>query len=479
MTGLAQNNGNGSVTVVARETSPSVLSYEAVLMAVRDARTSDDVREWEDKIAAAKEYARRIRDRRHEIELAALKVDCKRRHGQLLADLKAFGRLREGRKDDFEAPDAPPRITLKDLGITKNESSEYQAIADIDGDTYQRLVERCRAYMEENPNTHAIDVLRAKDGPIKGARSLMGSRVEAITSLDYFPTPPWATRALMEHVLPSVGIRDIDSAWEPACGEGHISGVLDEYVRGSVVATDIFDYTEGDEALWPVGWAGARDFLDEKATCPVVDWIITNPPFAEKALDFTLRALVLAKVGVAMFVPLRWIETVDRYEKLFKAKPPTVFAPFVERVNLCKGKWDPKGSTATSYCWMVWVHGRQPRAPFWVPPGCRKALSHADDVERFTNAPEDAPADAKGVVIEHDPATGEIQESEYTEASTNSELSPAVAPQSEAALADTGSGTSAGCEADAEAGAQMLPPPILVEDDSIPDFLIRRPKKVA
>lgn len=403
-------NGHGSMTVVTRETSPGILSYEAVLLAVRDARTNDDVREWEDKIAAAKEYARRIRDRRHEIELAALKVDCKRQHGHIIADLKASGRLREGRKDEYEAPDAPPRVTLKDLGITKNESSEYQAIAEIEGDAYQRLVERCRAYMEENPNTHAIDVLRAKDGPIKGARSLMGSRVEVISSLDYFPTPPWATRALMEHVLPSIGIRDVDSAWEPACGEGHISGVLEEYVRGTVVATDIFDYSEGDEALWPAGWAGCRDFLDETAASPVADWIITNPPFGEKALAFTLRALALAKVGVAMFVPLRWIETVDRYEKLFKPTPPTVFAPFVERVNLCKGKWDPKGSTATSYCWMVWVKDRDPRAPFWVPPGCRKALSRADDVERFTNAPEDAPADATGAVIDHDPITGEVED---------------------------------------------------------------------
>ncbi len=56
---------------------------------------------------------------------------------------------------------------------------------------------------------------------------------------------------------------------------------------------------------------------------------------------------------------------------------------------------------------------------------------------------------------EFDPATGEV--SEHTEASPSSEPSPGAAPQSEAPHAGTGSGTSAGCEADtAGEGANAL-----------------------
>ena len=54
--------------------------------------------------------------------------------------------------------------------------------------------------------------------------AVMARRVEPADSLDYFPTPPWATRAFCEHVLPRFKRRTSDgrfwlSARDPACGE--------------------------------------------------------------------------------------------------------------------------------------------------------------------------------------------------------------------------------------------------------------------
>jgi hypothetical protein len=60
-----------------------------------------------------------------------------------------------------------------------------------------------------------------------------------------------------------------------------------------------------------------------------------------------------------------------------------LIAPFVERVPMVKGRWDPDASTATCYAWFVWVRDTAPRAPFWIPPGCRTALTRADDRQRF------------------------------------------------------------------------------------------------
>ena len=62
---------------------------------------------------------------------------------------------------------------------------------------------------------------------------------------------------------------------------------------------------------------------------------------------------------------------------------------------MVKGRWDPDASTATSYAWFVWRKGASglPRI-FWIPPGCRAALTRADDRQRFaawTLAPADAP----------------------------------------------------------------------------------------
>jgi hypothetical protein len=224
-----------------------------------------------------------------------------------------------------------------------------------------------------------------KPTPIRGARSVMAGRKERDNSRDDFWTPPWATRALMEVVLPHCYEQprcpSKPSVWEPACGKGHMAEVLKAYFR-RVRATDIHNYGYGD---------AFGDFLTLDLS--PVDWIITNPPFRgkgkgqprqDRALEFTLRALSLARVGVAMFVRTQWaVEGVDRHKRLFCDNPPTLFAPFTERVNLCKGRWDPDGSTATAYCWLVWVKEREPMAPFYIPPGQRKALSRPDDRARF------------------------------------------------------------------------------------------------
>ena len=105
---------------------------------------------------------------------------------------------------------------------------------------------------------------------------------------------------LCERVLPKLGLRasHLGSILEPACGEGHVAEVLREYQpdRRVVVATDIFDYGYNDLT---------KDFLADAPRSPP-RWIITNPPFGDKAIAFVQRALELATGGVAMFFRSQW-----------------------------------------------------------------------------------------------------------------------------------------------------------------------------
>ena len=209
-----------------------------------------------------------------------------------------------------------------------------------------------------------------------GGLAIAHPRVEPADSDDFFPTPPWATRALVERVLRHLE-RDrqckFQNVWEPACGEGHMLEVLGEYFRGTF-GSDKIDYGRDYAVV---------DFLDPDAhPTAAIDWIITNPPF-NTSTDFVLKALDLAGTGVAMFVRAAWLEGVDRYERIFSKKPPTLIAYFTERVPLHKGRWEPDGATFTAYVWLVWLKGAEPRAPFWIPPGCRKELAKPEDVERF------------------------------------------------------------------------------------------------
>ena len=212
-----------------------------------------------------------------------------------------------------------------------------------------------------------------------GGLAIAHNRIEPSDSLDFFPTPPWATRALMEHVLKRLG-RDghcrSRTALEPACGEGHMAEVLKEYFL-SVMAADIADYgygTGGVDFLHPDSWTNS-------------DWIITNPPFGDNIDKFILKALSLAGTGVAMLVRMQCLETVGRYERIYRDQPPTLISFFAERCPIHKGRWEPEGDTFTAYVWLVWIKGEAPRAPFWIPPGCREALTRPDDAVRFTQRP--------------------------------------------------------------------------------------------
>jgi len=218
-----------------------------------------------------------------------------------------------------------------------------------------------------------------------GGHAVMAQRREPLDSLELFPTPPWATRALLEHVIGDVrgGI-----AWEPACGLGHMSDVLRERF-GKVIASDVFDYGGHDVGSF-VGTG--PDVIETPRPAP--HWIIFNPPFS-LGVEFVERALRDAREGVACLVRTQWLEGEERYTRLFRDAPPTIFAPFVERVAMVKGRWDPQASTATAYAWFVWR--RLPLLPgqtglgswgtstsvIWIPPGCRKRLTKPDDVQRF------------------------------------------------------------------------------------------------
>lgn len=200
------------------------------------------------------------------------------------------------------------------------------------------------------------------------SHAVMAQRTEPNDSRDDFPTPPWATRALLEHVLTAQQPLSTKTCLEPACGAGYMAEVLREYF-GHVEAADAFDY----------GYGEVRDFLSYPAECESTDWVITNPPF-RLSEQFVIRALGIAREGVAILARTVFIESVGRYRNLFSANPPAKLAQFTERVPMVKGRVDRKATTATGYAWLVWE--KQPAAALsrlvWVPP-CRKDLERTAD----------------------------------------------------------------------------------------------------
>lgn len=222
--------------------------------------------------------------------------------------------------------------------------------------------------------------------------AVMAQRREARDSLDDFPTPPWATRALMEHVFGAAPIGHLygKSVLEPCANRGFMARPLAEYF-GRVHARDVHDYG------WP-GMETVEDFLwpgsgPERG----VDWVIANPPF-RLAERFIARSAEVARQGYAMLVRTAFAEGQERYAQIFRDNPPTVIANFAERVVMWKGRClDPDRkiqaldkatgelvwklpTSATAYCWMVWVKDAPRRPTVWIPP-CRRKLTRPGDYE--------------------------------------------------------------------------------------------------
>lgn len=208
--------------------------------------------------------------------------------------------------------------------------------------------------------------------------AVMQQRSEPHDSLDDFPTPPWATRALCEFLadwceesLEYLSVR------EPAANRGHMVKPLFEYF-GHVMASDVHDYGAGyrvQDYLF-----GPDEHFDR------TDWTVSNPPF-KLAEQFIERALRLSKVGVAMIVRAAFLEGVGRHERLFSKHPPAFALQFTERVVMHKGRLAPEGSTATAYAWLIWRHNFTDTRLRWIPP-CRKRLERAGD---YALSPPESP----------------------------------------------------------------------------------------
>ena len=158
---------------------------------------------------------------------------------------------------------------------------------------------------------------------------------------DYYATQPLAVEKLLEIEIFSTNI------WECACGEGHISKVLEN--RGHVVrSTDLIDRGYGESGV---------DFL--KQTNGFDGDIITNPPY-KYAQEFIERALYLIpeKRKVAMFLKLQFLEGKGR-KSLFLLDPPHTVWVSSSRLACAKnGDFKRSGlSGAVAYAWFIWEKG--------------------------------------------------------------------------------------------------------------------------
>lgn len=181
-------------------------------------------------------------------------------------------------------------------------------------------------------------------------------RFADIEGPDFFPTPPWATHALME-VEEFKG--DI---WECACGDGAMSKVL--ALRGNnTQSSDLFDRGFGDAGI---------DFLCSKTRA---DNIVTNPPY-NAAKGFVQQGTKLARKKFALLLRLAFLEGADRARSIYLHSPPSRVWVFSERITFYPAGMEAKGNGTTAYAWFIWDKGAPSHTELkWLPPGLKSKYS--------------------------------------------------------------------------------------------------------
>lgn len=160
---------------------------------------------------------------------------------------------------------------------------------------------------------------------------------------DYYATHPDSTKALLE--VESI----FYPALEPACGEGHISKLLEPYITKS---TDLIDRGYGNVGIDFL----TNDFIGEYNT------VITNPPF-NLFQEFAEKALKIAKKKVIMFGKLQALEGIKRATFMQKSPLKTVYV-FKKRQQPLRNGSDvdeltgkKMASSTMAFAWFVWEIG--------------------------------------------------------------------------------------------------------------------------
>lgn len=175
---------------------------------------------------------------------------------------------------------------------------------------------------------------------------------------DFFPTPAWATHALVDNE------RFDGDIWESACGNGAMTRVL-ETAGNQVRSSDLYDRGFGE-----IG-------IDFTTTRERADNIVTNPPY-NSAEGFVRSGVKLAGKKFALLLRLAFLEGANRANTIFSECPPSRVWVFSERITFYMHGATAKGSGTTAYAWFVWDKDAPEGTELkWFKPGYKRAFAKA------------------------------------------------------------------------------------------------------
>jgi len=121
-----------------------LVKYDAMVTAIQICEKVDEVKDIRDKAVALEAYAKQANNMEAERQCALIRVRAERKCGQMLRDTEkakgAAGTSSNQYQKEVQSHDVTAPKTLSDMGITKDQSSTWQKLANVPEDEFEAAI---------------------------------------------------------------------------------------------------------------------------------------------------------------------------------------------------------------------------------------------------------------------------------------------------------------------------------------------------
>jgi N6-adenosine-specific RNA methylase IME4 len=160
-----------------------LVRYDAARHALAEAKRIDEVKDIRDKAVAMQVYAQQAKDRSLIEDATEIRLRAERRAGELLREMEKNKGAVAGKTGRKGQPVLDTKPKLSDLGVSKTQSSQWQALAALPQKRFEAVVDDARGKVARAVRSAVREVEIEQERASYRARTYQGCTIADLESL--------------------------------------------------------------------------------------------------------------------------------------------------------------------------------------------------------------------------------------------------------------------------------------------------------